>query len=188
MQHIIINDTTGTTAVDASNRSVLNDVELGVHFNSFVFSQMVGPKPDGSYKKKGITPVGAATLREETAHILAHCNPHNAVHNPETTHLVVGYVQSGKTMSFTGLTALALDNHYRMVVYLAGSKTNLLDQTSKRLKKDLIKESGVNNREVFKIHKDPKIDDLDQIASGKVSESVFQGLSRYLYISVNAAQ
>lgn len=164
MQHIIINDTTtGTTAVDTSNRSVLNDVELGVHFNSFVFSQMVGPKPDGSYKKKGITSVGAATLREETAHILAHCNPHNAVHNPETTHLVVGYVQSGKTMSFTGLTALALDNHYRMVVYLAGSKTNLLDQTSKRLKKDLIKESGVNNREVFKIHKDPKIDDLDQI-------------------------
>ena len=72
MQHIIINDTTtGTTAVDASNRSVLNDVELGVHFNSFVFSQMVGPKPDGSYKKKGITPVGAATLREETAHILS---------------------------------------------------------------------------------------------------------------------
>lgn len=54
MQHIIINDTTtGTSAVDASNRSVLNDVEFGAHFNSFVFSQMVGPKPDGSYKKKG---------------------------------------------------------------------------------------------------------------------------------------
>ena len=164
MQHIIINDTpTGASAVDTTNSSVLNEVELGAHFNTFVFSQMIGPKPDGSYKKKGITPVGAATLREETAHILAHCNPHNAVHNPETTHLVVGYVQSGKTMAFTGLTALALDNHYRVVVYLAGSKTNLLDQTSKRLKKDLIKESGVNNREVFKIHKDPKIDDLDQI-------------------------
>lgn len=164
MQHIIINDTPSASAtVDATSHSVLNEVALGAHFNSFVFSQMIGPKPDGSYKKKGITPVGAATLREETAHILAHCNPHNAVHNPETTHLVVGYVQSGKTMSFTGLTALALDNHYRVVVYLAGSKTNLLDQTSKRLKKDLIKVSGVNNREVFKIHKDPKIDDLDQI-------------------------
>lgn len=93
MQQIIINDTqTGATRVDATNHSTLNEVKLGVHFNSYVFSQMIGPKPDGSYKKKGITPVGAATLREETTHILAHCNPHNAVHNPETTHLVVGYV------------------------------------------------------------------------------------------------
>lgn len=164
MQHIIINDTpTETTEAIAGATSVLNKVEMGEHFNSFVLSQTVGPKRDGSYKKKGLTPTGAATLKEETVHILSHCNPHNAVHNPETTHLVVGYVQSGKTMSFTGLTALALDNHYRVVVYLAGSKTNLLDQTSKRLKKDLIKESDVNNREVFKIHKDPKIEDLDQI-------------------------
>lgn len=164
MQHIIINNESTCSNVTGSNHSsVLNQVELGDHFNSFVFSQTIGPKPDGSYKRKGLTPKGAATLREETAHILSHCNPHNAVHNPETTHLVVGYVQSGKTMSFTGLTALALDNHYRIIVYLAGSKNNLLDQTSKRLKKDLIKDSGINNREVFKIHKDPKIEDLDQI-------------------------
>ncbi len=163
MQHIIINDTqTSVQHTDAHNAAVLNDVVSGVHFNAFVDSQKIGPKPDGSYKKKGITAKGAATLREETEHILSRCNPHDAVGNVETTHLVVGYVQSGKTMSFTGLTALALDNHYRMVVYLAGSKTNLLDQTSKRLKKDLIKDD-VNNREVFKIHKDPKIDDLDQI-------------------------
>lgn len=164
MQHIIINDQSLSSSISGSEKSVvLNQVEMGNHFNAFVLSQTVGPKPDGSFKKKGITPKGAATLREETAHILAHCNPHNAPHNTETTHLVVGYVQSGKTMSFTGLTALALDNHYRVVVYLAGSKTNLLEQTTKRLKKDLIKESGVNNRDVFKIHKDPKIEDLDQI-------------------------
>ena len=64
MQHIIINDTTtGTTAVDTSNRSVLNDVELGVHFNSFVFSQMVGPKPDGMINIFSMlisTPIGIA--------------------------------------------------------------------------------------------------------------------------------
>lgn len=41
-------------------------------------------------------------------------------------------------MSFTGLTALALDNGYRIIIYLAGTKNNLLEQTSKRLKKDLI--------------------------------------------------
>ena len=162
MQRIIIENQQKSGAVPNSSSSLLNTVNLGIHFSTFVESQKIGPKPNGSYKKKGITTRGAAVLKEETEHILSHCNPHNAVNNTETTHLVVGYVQSGKTMSFTGLTALALDNKYRVIVYLAGSKTNLLEQTCKRLKKDLIG-SGVNNREVFKIHKDPKIDDLDQI-------------------------
>ena len=163
MQHIII-DNKELSKSQNNNLGIaaLNEVQLGIHFNEFVESQKIGPKPDGSYKKRGITANGAAILREETEHILAHCNPHNATKDIETTHLVVGYVQSGKTMSFTGLTALALDNNYRVVVYLAGSKTNLLDQTSKRLKKDLIG-NNVNNRELFKIHKDPKIEDLDQI-------------------------
>ena len=164
MQHIIINDTTVENAQpsDALHSSVLNEVILGAHFNAFIDSQKIGPQPDGTYKHKGITSLGAATLREETEHILSRCNPHDATSNVETTHLVVGYVQSGKTMSFTGLTALALDNHYRVIVYLAGSKKNLLDQTTKRLRKDLIG-TGVNNREVFKVHKDPTIDDIDQI-------------------------
>lgn len=163
MEHIIIDESKRSSdKKDALQKSVLNNVEIGVHFNEFVESQKIGPKSDGSYKKKGITAKGAATLREETEHILARCNPHNAICNNETTHLVVGYVQSGKTMSFTGLSALALDNHYRVIVYLAGSKTNLLDQTTKRLKKDLIGK-GVNNRDFFKVHKDPKINDIDQI-------------------------
>lgn len=162
MQHIIINKPQ-TEETEGKSNPVLNQVEMGDHFNDFVLSQSIGPKPDGSYKEKGLTPAGVASLKEETVHILSHCNPHNAIHNTETTHLVVGYVQSGKTMSFTGLTALAIDNHYRIIVYLTGSKTNLLDQTTKRLKKDLIKETGVNTRDVFKIHKDPTIEDLDQI-------------------------
>ena len=53
------------------------------------------------------------------------------------TNLAVGYVQSGKTMSFTTLTALAADNGYRIIIYLTGTKTNLQNQTASRLKKDL---------------------------------------------------
>jgi len=171
MEHIIIDESKrASNKNDALKKSVLNSVEIGVHFNEFVESQKIGPKSDGSYKKKGITAKGAATLREETEHILAQCNPHNAICNKETTHLVVGYVQSGKTMSFTGLSALALDNHYRVIVYLAGSKTNLLDQTTKRLKKDLIGK-GVNNREFFKIHKDPQINDIDQIVGNLYADN-----------------
>ena len=51
--------------------------------------------------------------------------------------LVVGEVQSGKTMSFTGLIALAHENGFPFVVVLAGTKDQLLIQTSHRLKKDL---------------------------------------------------
>lgn len=151
-----------TETVEASAQVLNPNVHDGTHFNAFVDSQKMGPKPDGSFKRKGITSQGAATLRDETFHILSHCNPHDAVANIETTHLVVGYVQSGKTMSFTGLTALALDNGYRMVVYLAGTKTNLLDQTSKRLEKDLVG-GNAQNRDYYRLHKDPKLADAEQI-------------------------
>ena len=148
MQKIIINNVSGNTATTKPH--ALNEVQMGSHFNAFVESQKQGPKEDGSYKYKGITSQGAANLREETMHILSHCNPHDAVNRAETTHLVVGYVQSGKTMSFTGVTALALDNGYRVVVYLAGSKNNLLNQTAKRLEKG---EKGENPRKKSQIFK-----------------------------------
>lgn len=159
MQKIIINN----TGNENSPSSILNEVQMGKHFNAFVESQKQGVKPDGSYKRKGLSTLGAANLREETIHILSHCNPHNSINNSETTHLVVGYVQSGKTMSFTGLTALALDNGYRVVVYLAGTKNNLLNQTSRRLEKDLIGKNG-QNKDFYRLHKDPNIDEADQIA------------------------
>jgi hypothetical protein len=38
-----------------------------------------------------------------------------------TTGLVVGYVQSGKTLSFTAVTALARDNRFQLVIIIAGA-------------------------------------------------------------------
>jgi hypothetical protein len=143
-----------------SKKKSLQTVEQKEYFNLFVESQKY---PN---KKHGITAEDAAVLREETCDILSHCNPHNASESAETTHLVVGYVQSGKTMSFTALTALALDNGYRVVIYLAGTKNNLLDQTSKRLKNDLIDiQSGNNNhyKNHYKIHPNPQPTDVDDI-------------------------
>lgn len=160
MPQIIINSTpiTGQTQV-----STLQSVNCGSFFNDFVESQKKGYEtPDGKVKKKGITSLGAINLRTETAEIMSHCNPHDAVSNPETTHLVFGYVQSGKTMSFTALTALARDNGYRVVIYLAGTKTNLRDQTAERLEKDLIKNIK-GNKNHFKIHPDPQEADVDDI-------------------------
>lgn len=53
------------------------------------------------------------------------------------TGLVVGYVQSGKTMSFETVTALARDNKFQIVIVIAGVTTNLLNQSTERLANDL---------------------------------------------------
>jgi hypothetical protein len=141
----------------------LQSVVLGECFNAFVDSQKAGALlPSGKIRKKGITAEGAVNLRNETSDILAHCNAHSATDQLETTHLVVGYVQSGKTMSFTALTALAKDNGYRIVIYLAGTKTNLLEQTADRLEKDLIK-TLPQFKGHFKIHTKATINEAPEI-------------------------
>lgn len=62
-----------------------------------------------------------------------------SAHHPgrHTTGLVVGYVQSGKTLSFTTAIALARDNGFRLVIVVAGTSLPLLNQSVLRLRKDL---------------------------------------------------
>lgn len=78
---------------------------------------------------------GPKSVLREAQRILGRCLPPFEKGVPETG-LVVGYVQSGKTLSFETVIALARDNGYGMVIVLAGTKNNLLDQSEERLKKD----------------------------------------------------
>jgi hypothetical protein len=55
----------------------------------------------------------------------------------QETGLVVGYVQSGKTMSFETVAALARDNAFQIVTVVAGIANPLLDQSTGRLRRDL---------------------------------------------------
>lgn len=80
--------------------------------------------------------ISTQRLLDETTEILSLCGSPQQNTNSETG-LVFGYVQSGKTMSFTTLTALAKDNDYQIIVVIAGISTNLVDQSTKRLEKDL---------------------------------------------------
>lgn len=75
-------------------------------------------------------------LAEASRAILARCADPAG---PRSSHagLVIGYVQSGKTLSFTTVAALAKDNGYVMVVLIAGTSTYLLGQTQGRLTMDL---------------------------------------------------
>lgn len=80
-------------------------------------------------------------VRTESVKLLARCS---APSEPGVrTGLAVGYVQSGKTLSFTTVTALARDNGIPLVILLAGTKINLLEQTAQRLNSDLeVERSG----------------------------------------------
>lgn len=115
--------------VEKSN--ALQEVHSGEAFEYFLQTQRATPLKDG------LSDTEAYNLRASSTDILNHCNAHDAVSNPEVTHLVVGYVQSGKTMSFTGVLAMARDNGYRVAIILTGITTNLQEQTSTRLAKDL---------------------------------------------------
>lgn len=142
---------------DNQKKNILQEVTSGEFFEKFIdYIRRSENNP------KGLSNAAIATFREEACDVLAHCNPHHAVNLPETTHLAVGYVQSGKTMSFTGVTALAKDNGYRVIIYLAGTKNNLLDQIQKRLRMDLIGKNGANN-DYYKIHPNPTATDIDDI-------------------------
>lgn len=115
----------------AKSQEYLQNVKSGDAFEYFLQSKKATPV------KRGLSDLGAHNLRYTTCDILNHCNPHDATNNHETTHLVVGYVQSGKTMSFTGVLAMARDNGYRIAIILTGITTNLLGQTADRLEDDL---------------------------------------------------
>src|SRR5437660_687653 len=76
------------------------------------------------------------TVRDEAFSVLSHCVPPTDANGQETG-LVIGYVQSGKTMSFTTVSALAQDNNYQMIIVITGISINLFNQSNDRLQQDL---------------------------------------------------
>ena len=84
-----------------------------------------------------------ARVRNEALDILRQCRPIGPA-DGQRTGLVVGYVQSGKTMSMTTVSAIARDNGCRIIIMLAGVTKNLLRQNASRLKEQLRAASGVS--------------------------------------------
>ena len=76
------------------------------------------------------------SVRDAAVSIIANSVPPTGDPGQETG-LVVGYVQSGKTMSFEMVTALAHDNAFQIVIVVAGISNPLLDQSTGRLRRDL---------------------------------------------------
>lgn len=77
-----------------------------------------------------------AILTQESLKVIKAAGP--STKGRQNVGLVVGYVQSGKTMSMTCVSALARDNGYGHIIILCGVTKELFKQNMKRVVKDLI--------------------------------------------------
>ena len=71
------------------------------------------------------------TLLSESRGILSRCLPPRE--KGRLTGLVVGHIQSGKTLSFTTVAALARDNKYRLIIIITGTVKILNEQSVSRI-------------------------------------------------------
>jgi hypothetical protein len=101
------------------------------------------------------------SVLNQTIKILENCgDPQNSVNN--LTGLVVGYVQSGKTLSFTTLAALAAENGFNVIIVIAGTTTSLVDQTYNRLEVDL--QTNLNSDISWKTYKNPSLSNKNELS------------------------
>ena len=101
--------------------------------NTTIWEPKFGPEFESYVRTKDKD--HALRLRKESPRILSSCvAPGN---DEQSAGLVLGYVQSGKTSSFTAVAALAHDNEYKCVIIIGGTTKILLEQTAARFKEEL---------------------------------------------------
>lgn len=100
-------------------------------------------------------------LVDSSLRTLSRCGSPQAEGGHKGAHLVVGEIQSGKTLAFTTLMALARDNGFRLIIVIAGTKTNLLDQTIDRVNRDLLRGTGSLNP--WRVWNSPGVAEAEEI-------------------------
>ncbi|CAM8649650.1 DEXHc_LHR-like domain containing protein [Comamonadaceae bacterium] len=103
----------------------------------------------------GLTDTARASVEADSRYILQRgilaadtAKPEEWSYRRSRTGLVMGSVQSGKTASMLGVSALAIDNGIDIVVVLAGTRLSLWRQTYERLVQQL--DSGEDNAQKIK--------------------------------------
>ncbi|MFB8115499.1 Z1 domain-containing protein [Streptomyces sp. NPDC055962] len=89
-------------------------------------------------RRKGWSDAAVASLDEAGHAVVERLSDPTRAEAYGARGLVVGYVQSGKTANFTGVTAKAMDAGYRLVIILGGTLNLLRGQTQRRLDMELI--------------------------------------------------
>ncbi|MFF3393100.1 Z1 domain-containing protein [Streptomyces sp. NPDC002669] len=94
-------------------------------------------------RRKGWSDAAVAGLDEASHAVVERLSDPTRTEAYGARGLVVGYVQSGKTANFTGVTAKAIDAGYRLVIVLGGTLNLLRGQTQRRLDMELIGQENI---------------------------------------------
>lgn len=115
----------------------IQDNRENSNWSPFVGEETLGLlRGNSKLSDNGILNQAGDMVLNETLRIMQMCGD-PCKHTNNNTGIIIGYVQSGKTLSFTTLTALARDNNYQIVIILGGTSTILLQQSTARLRRDL---------------------------------------------------
>ncbi|GHH71036.1 Z1 domain-containing protein [Promicromonospora soli] len=95
------------------------------------------PAVEKILRRQGWEDDGIESLDESSTRIVSLLN-HPQEKTFRSRGLVVGYVQSGKTTSFTSVIAKAADRGYKLVIVLSGIHNGLRRQTQRRLEQQLV--------------------------------------------------
>ena len=125
----------------AENEQVAIEIEPAPPERGLHWSPVPGSETQRLLERKRIRLEAREAIKQESLRILGHCVPPNGREAPHTE-LVLGYVQSGKTLSFTTVAALANDNGYRLIIVVSGTTKELAEQSRDRLVEDLGIESS----------------------------------------------
>ncbi|ELX3859082.1 hypothetical protein QKZ66_002733 [Salmonella enterica] len=138
--------------------------------NGMNWSPEKGKETEAFLEQSGMPDGAKEKLLEDAISILSRgVSPE--IENGQETGLVVGYVQSGKTMSFETVAALARDNGFHMVIVVAGTSNPLLAQSSSRLKKDLGLNDSRRGRRWVQLENPSSYDTAGQVIRSTLSIS-----------------
>ena len=100
-----------------------------------VFSEFISNWKEDEY---GVDEKLVQKVSDESAEILSKCvDPKNTSEKNVSTGLVIGQVQSGKTLSMTAVSSMAKDNGFGIVIVMSGNISSLSGQTADRFEKAL---------------------------------------------------
>lgn len=138
----------------------MEQIKISKSGNNKTWQAHIGQVALDMLNKKGLDIESRDKILNQTVEILENCGDPNNQNNGDTG-LVIGYVQSGKTMSFTTLSALAAQNGFNIIIVIAGTTTSLVDQTHNRLADDL--DINISSEVSWKTYKNPTKDDRNHI-------------------------
>lgn len=138
--------------------------------NGMNWSPEKGKETEAFLEQSGMPDGAKEKLLEDAIAILSRgVSPE--IENGQETGLIVGYVQSGKTMSFETVAALARDNGFHIVIVVAGTSNPLLAQSSSRLKKDLGLNDSKRGRRWVQLENPSSYDTAGQVIRSTLSIS-----------------